>query len=225
MLVWLLPSTDVWVVPVDLAVFRSLNGVLTDTAWETRLWAFLNTRQFDLLAGIVMGLFFVLPGLVYRGRRSVEAVFEFAAVFFSFSLMRIVAETLSSPRLSPSRELYPNFHNLLELVPEWQCKVYSEHSFPSDHAAVVFVWAMYIVASSSRPGRWLAVPYALFISTPRLVGGAHWFTDVLLGSVPLALFGFSWGYFTPLRALGQRWGSRLASRLPFSSATEEKNSG
>lgn len=198
-----------------------------DSPGQARLWAYLNTRQFDLLAGVIMGLFFVLPVLGYPDwRRSVRAIFEFAAVFFSFSVFRVVAETLSAPRLSPSRALYPNFHNLLDLVPQWQAKVYSEHSFPSDHAAVVFVWALFIVHSSSSRGRWLAFLYALFISTPRLVGGAHWFTDVLFGSVPLALFGFSWGYYTPLRAWCGRWGDRVTARRTLQkSATDLEERG
>ena len=59
----------------------------------------------------------------------------------------------------------------------------------------------------------LAVPYALFITAPRLVGGAHWASDILLGSLPLAVLGFIWGYLTPLRERTHRWGTALDQKL------------
>lgn len=213
LLVWVIPATRAAIAPFDDWVFRQLNGSLTLSPAWAQMWAFLNTRKFDLLAGLLMGLFFVIPGLAYRGREWIVAGFEFAGVFLAFSLARLLVSGLSAPRPSPSRHHYPNFNSLLELVPGVEGKVFSDHSFPSDHAAVVFVWALFLLYSSRRPGRWLAVPYALLISTPRLVGGAHWVSDVLLGSVPLAAFGFSWGYFTPLRARLRALGEKLCVRL------------
>ena len=54
---------------------------------------------------------------------------------------------------------------------------------------------------------------ALFITAPRLAGGAPWASDILLGSLPLAVLGFIWGYQTPLRERTHRWGTALDQKL------------
>ncbi len=213
LLLWVMPSLQRNLPGLDEAAFRWLNGSLAASLSWAKLWAFLNTRTFDLIAGVVMGLFFLAPGLTYRGVREwLTAGFEFLGTFLGFSLIRAVSSALTAPRPSPSRHFFPNFNSLTELVPTIDSKVFSDHSFPSDHAAVAFVWALFLFSNSRRPGRFLALPYALFLSTPRLVGGAHWLSDVLFGSVALAGLGFAFGYHTPLRLAGYRVAQTLLQR-------------
>lgn len=210
---WLVPAVQSALFPLDEGIFKALNGSLASSTGWARLWAFLNTRKFDLMAGLVMGLFFLIPGLVYKGRELFAAGFEFLAIFLVSSVFRAVVSASVAPRPSPSHFYHPNFNNLLNMFPEIGAKVSAHHSFPSDHAVVVLIWMLFMLYSSKRPGRLLAVPYAMFISTPRLVGGAHWMTDILMGSIPLTLLGFAWGYFTPLRTLAHRAGVATASKI------------
>ena len=44
------------------------------------------------------------------------------------------------------------------------------------------------------------VGITILFSLPRLIGGAHWFSDDLVGGVFLALFSVAWVCYTPLGA-------------------------
>jgi len=68
----------------------------------------------------------------------------------------------------------------------------------------------------------LVLGITLLFMLPRLVAGAHWFSDDFVGGLLIALLTLGWGYCTPLgaqvAALLQwlaRAPMRLASRLPL----------
>jgi membrane-associated phospholipid phosphatase len=67
--------------------------------------------------------------------------------------------------------------------------------FPSDHTAFLFVWAGFCCFYGSRRYGIGAIAYACAMSLPRLVVGAHWFTDLGIGSSAVAITILSWAGF------------------------------
>ena len=98
---------------------------------------------------------------------------------------------------------------LTELFPTWEerwdLKDSATRSFPGDHASVLLIWAMFM-SFFARNWRLLLVwSMAAIFMLPRLVAGAHWGSDALVGGVFLALLGLAWSCFTPFAYKTSEW--------------------
>jgi membrane-associated phospholipid phosphatase len=83
-------------------------------------------------------------------------------------------------------------------IPWMKIKDGSSKSFPGDHGTTALLFA----ASFSYLAGWrlgiLASFYAAFLCMPRLITGAHWLSDVLVGSGTITMIFLSWAFCTPL---------------------------
>ena len=104
-------------------------------------------------------------------------------------------------------ELFPGWQGLL------QVKDASNRSFPGDHASVLMLWALFVSAFAAGARRWLAWGLAALFMLPRIVAGAHWLSDVLVGGTFLALTTVAWGLCTPYAALASGLADRAATPL------------
>jgi membrane-associated phospholipid phosphatase len=100
--------------------------------------------------------------------------------------------------LSPSLVLEP-VARLPELVPWMEAKWESKNSFPGDHAVAAFAFVGLSFILMDRKTAWLAALFGLLYSVPRLVSGAHWLSDELVGG-GIALF-VTLGWVTNIPAL------------------------
>jgi membrane-associated phospholipid phosphatase len=65
----------------------------------------------------------------------------------------------------------------------------SRRSFPGDHAMTLFLLCGFIFwLTKSIPFRIVTVVVTVFFTLPRLISGGHWLTDLLMGSLPIAIF-------------------------------------
>jgi membrane-associated phospholipid phosphatase len=91
------------------------------------------------------------------------------------------------------------FTNLAAKANWLKVKFKSPKSFPGDHA----VTALCLITGFSYLGRkrlvvaLTAVCYGIFLCLPRMVAGAHWLSDVLIGSGSIVTIGFSLAFFSP----------------------------
>lgn len=167
----------------DLATFLALNGSLAEPGvWQT-FWVVANSRYFDLVpASLLLGIY--ATWLFAEGIDAMRARFRLGVMMALFTvswLQLMMKSTLETLRDSPSL-VVEGAHRVGPMV-EWMPRVkdYSNHSFPGDHAAVGLLVALIVlhVADWKRGVGMLAV--ALFFSLPRLFGGGHWLTDVVVG--------------------------------------------
>ena len=104
-----------------------------------------------------------------------------------------------------------------ELFPGWQgllhVKDSSGRAFPGDHASVLMLWALFVSAFAGGWRRWLVWSLAALFMLPRVVAGAHWLSDVLVGGTFLALTTIAWGLCTPYAARAAALMDRLATPL------------
>jgi membrane-associated phospholipid phosphatase len=76
-------------------------------------------------------------------------------------------------------------------------KVHSSKSLPGDHATTALMFAIsYAYLVRGRLGL-LALLYGAFLCLPRLIVGAHWLSDIVVGSGCIVMLSISWAFFTP----------------------------
>lgn len=187
---------------LDHWVFAALNASLAEgTGWHL-FWAMANHRGADVLVMALFGL--LMLWFVVRGQRSTLA-HRFMMTTFTVGLTALslyLAEQVFGAlhRVSPSLTVEGAFR-LSESVTDFSFKDASYSTFPGDHGIglITLVTCLWFYAGSRLGviGVALALPFVL----PRLVVGAHWATDILVGSVSFAVVVLSITLATPLQAL------------------------
>ncbi len=186
----------------DIAVFKFLNHTLVGHPWVQVFWAFVNHKRVDLVEDAVFLLFFILAIKAApkknRLRRSAEFLF---CILLAGSIIYFVNRTLLRnhvliPRESPSLVVAPCIR-LSEEVPWLLVKDETIASFPGDHATTLLLFTVLYTFFAGRKLGFYALLYAVFRILPRLIVGAHWFSDVVVGSGCLVLFFLSFALCTP----------------------------
>ncbi|MCH8048174.1 MAG: phosphatase PAP2 family protein [Planctomycetes bacterium] len=199
---WITPATRQWWDRFDLALFRLLNDSLAlGHGWQV-FWAVANYRALDLLpAVLILGLFIVSiwgrPRDVQNQRWAVLAVLGGVLVVVPPLMELVVHQGLQYSRPSPTLVL-DDALRLSHLVPSINTKDTSRACFPGDHAYVLLTVMSFFWYVGRRRDALLASLLAAVFVLPRLVGGAHWATDILVGGGPAALLAGSWAFATPL---------------------------
>ena len=198
---------------LDNALFFALNGTLEEGyAWQW-FWAVTNTRAFDVFAGlIILGIFatfiFKNDGQ-YAARRT---AIGFVMTFFVLLAAQISKTFLDIDRTGPSL-LHDNVIRLSNIITSFKFKDASPSSFPGDHALVVMMVSVFFLVHTGKRLGLLMVALSLFLLTPRLVVGAHWLTDDIVGSGAVALIVSSWLMATPLQTSLINWLEPIAQKL------------
>ena len=88
---------------------------------------------------------------------------------------------------------------LSEALPSIAAKDAARFVFPGDHATVLIICATMITCFLPRAHAAAAWIVAVVFTAPRLVSGAHWLSDNLVGSVAVAGFVLTYVLATPLK--------------------------
>src|SRR6185369_8486193 len=104
---------------------------------------------------------------------------------------KLFSSYLIIPRTSPTRVVEDSIR-LSEMVPWLHVKDGSARSFPGDHGTTALLFsASYTILAGWRLGI-IALLYGAFLCLTRLITGAHWLSDVIVGSGCIAIFVLSW---------------------------------
>jgi len=190
---------------IDTPIFRFVNSWIKNSAFWQHFWAFANHKGADWIADAVFIWFFfwtiASTPLLERKRKIAESIF---ILLYGIIIILLANELLFRcilhiQRNSPSLVL-DNFTNLAEQVGWLKVKFKSPKSFPGDHAttALLFLAGFVYLARKQRIISYTAICFAVFLCLPRLVAGAHWATDILIGSGSIVTIFFSWAFYTPL---------------------------
>lgn len=207
---WLLPPFEGWWDAVDNLVFRFLNGSLDGPrSWQV-FWALANHRAVDLFSGSVFGLV-VLAWLwgetrqVQQWRCALLGALSISVVIFPFIFHEIIQLVFKFERWSPTM-VSEGAIWLTRQVPEIATKDASRFSFPGDHAFVLCSIVLFFIYLGARKMVAVTVLIAFVFMLPRLVSGAHWLTDNVMGGAVPALLVTAWMLATPA-------GATLAAKL------------
>jgi len=197
----LCPSTHFIWKHLDMWFFKVANGHLCIGKPVKLFWAFANHKYADWVEDVVIlycCCYYILKGdKETRLHRSAQILF---VVFFASSIILFnklfLSEGVFHSRLSPSI-IFDSCIRLSQELPWLKIKDFSPYSFPSDHGVTAILVGLHIGYLLKGKMKTFIYFYSTFLCLPRMVVGAHWLTDTLVGSFSISLFFFSWILFTP----------------------------
>lgn len=205
------PSRALWD-QFDLQLFALLNEPVHGAGLWAKAWAIGSMRPVDMGVGVLMLAVMLKANLVFSAAQVRKALYAFLAALFVMLLFRVgfaeLVKLMGWQRPSASL-VVEGAARLTELFPAWEerwdMKDSATRSFPGDHASVLLIWAMFM-SFFARNWRLLLVwTMAVIFMLPRLVAGAHWGSDALVGGVFLATLALAWGCFTPFAYKASEW--------------------
>ena len=200
---WLSPWSRPYWDLLDRYAFFALNSWVQKSLFWQNFWAFSGSSNMDWISDGVMALFFILPlkgaTAAQKKRKVAELIFSTLLVFTTTQIINIALfhRLIQFSRKSPTL-IYEGAFRLSHAIGSILVKDHSSTSFPSDHATTALLFATIIYhLVGYRLKSLLAIFYALFLCLPRLIAGAHWISDVLIGSLSIALVISSSVFATP----------------------------
>lgn len=194
---WLVPPTAQLWQRVDEGLFLWLNGTLVGHELWQKVCAFFCYRRLDyafatFLATLAVNMLFQDGWRGFIPRAVAFAVAGLAMTLLVPLIHTAIHDLIGFNRLSPSLIIEPKV---------WLSHLYdhgsrirdqSPSSFPADHALQFTFWTLFLWSYGGRRVGLSAAIFGLLFSLPRLISGAHWLTDQLVGSLSIALILWSW---------------------------------
>jgi membrane-associated phospholipid phosphatase len=202
-ILWVVPYFRSFIYFCDHKAAYFFNECISAHLFFQNMWAFFNTRIFDVVHDFVM-LAFILPYIFFSKKKSKKERFLEIVVLIFFSVVcamfwnrLMVQKIFHLGRMSPLAVL-PNLVNINDLISWTKIRNVSCASFPGDHGSTVFMFviSMFHLVGYRRAA--LALLFSIPVLLARLVVSGHWLSDIVLGSIPLALFNLGWLFYTPL---------------------------
>lgn len=212
---FLLPTKEVWQW-VDTSCFVALNSSIEHHPLQQAFWAVFNIKITDLFgASFLFGCFLLY---VFEGeeqeRRKRLAQLIYALVWFEISILFCkqcltpLCEHFHVSRHSPTVVLKAS--TMLSQVAPWaKIKSTSYFCFPADHACIVFQWCAFLWFFAGWKRGLLTSLFSTLFLLPRLISGAHWLSDLLVGSGSIILVALAYALYTPLYP----WAMRILYRI------------
>ena len=101
------------------------------------------------------------------------------------------------PVSHPSPTLFFEDINRLTQLTDVVTKDAARNSFPGDHGMMLMIFAAFMARYFGRKAFIAAVVFVIVFSAPRIMSGAHWFSDIYMGSLAIACITLSWFLLTP----------------------------
>lgn len=198
------PTTALYWKKIDVAVFRFLNNSLEGRDTWQLFWAFANHKNADWIEDAIIlcfSFFYIRQATKeQQNRRKAEILFS---ILFAFIVVFLVSKSLVGRwmdihRLSPTCVL-DECIRLSKEIPWLHIKDKSQHSFPGDHGVTALYFAStFYYLGGWRFGLWASL-YAGFLCIPRMIAGAHWFSDIVVGAGSIVIFCNSLVFYTPFQ--------------------------
>ena len=190
---WIMePFKSFWV-QLDTASFFFLNSWIKTSSFWQNFWALINHKYTDWVFDIVM-LSFYIPYIFIgekktRLERAKNVLICIIAMALTILLINryVARKWIHFHRMSPSL-VFTHAPRLSEIVTWIKIKVTSRDSFPGDHGTTACIFAISTYLLMGRKIGLIGALVSTFFILPRLIVGAHWLSDVLVGSLSIALF-------------------------------------
>ncbi|MDP6046036.1 MAG: phosphatase PAP2 family protein, partial [Phycisphaerae bacterium] len=178
-----------------------VNGSLMAPGLWRDILAVVNSRLFDLVPAVLMVViysFFVFSGAKQEMRKRI-ALGLFMSIYMFVSVQTMSNLVFRFERTSPTKTKSVSPSIRISKLYNWELKDSSKHSFPGDHATVLLIFNGF-VGFYGRKKRYIipALATATIFSLPRIISGAHWLSDIMVGSFSTALVFLPIALYTPL---------------------------
>ncbi|MBN3080223.1 phosphatase PAP2 family protein [Pectobacterium polaris] len=192
---WYLPENHGFWLTLDSHIFFYFNRLLVDSPAFLHLVAITNNRAFDGFALVAMGLLylsFYLKATSTERRRLLVLGF---IMLLTAVVLNQAGHLLPVQHASPT--LYFSDVNRVSDLTGIPTKDASSDSFPGDHGMMLMIFAAFMLRYFTRTAFAIGLAIMVIFSLPRIMIGAHWFTDIAVGSLSVVLVGLSWWLLTP----------------------------
>ncbi|MBC8944615.1 MULTISPECIES: phosphatase PAP2 family protein [Xenorhabdus] len=206
---WYLPENHGFWFHIDSAIFHYFNEKLQPNSKFALFVAIVNVRAFDVISLLCMGLLYysAFRKQDYAGKRR---LFMLGLVMLITAvIINQIGHQIPVSRPSPTLT-FENVNRVNEMT-SLHTKDASGDSFPGDHGLMLLIFSCFILRYISRGTFFIALLIMITFALPRIMAGAHWFTDIVVGSLSLTLIGMSWVLLTPLSDIMAAW---LDKKLP-----------
>lgn len=193
---WYLPVNHGFWFQLDKNIFYWFNDRLLTNKPLLWLLAITNFRAFDGVSLLAMGGLY----LHFWRRETPPGRRRLLAIGIAMLICAVVLNQLGHliPVSHPSpTKFFPDVNHVTKLtgIP---AKDASADSFPGDHGMMLMIFACFMLRYFTRRAFMIALAIVVVFASPRIMIGAHWFTDVVVGSLSVVLVGMSWCLMTPL---------------------------
>ncbi|MDU4093565.1 MAG: phosphatase PAP2 family protein [Pantoea sp.] len=192
---WFLPADHGAWFGIDKGIFFWFNQHMATSHAFAMLLAITNYRGFDAVSLLAMGLLY----WSFWRRETPEGRRRMLAIGICMLLTAVVLNQLG--HLLPVKHSSPTlFFDQAYRVSELTgipAKDASKDSFPGDHGMMLIIFACFMLRYFGKGAFAMALVIVVLFSLPRIMAGAHWFTDVAVGSLSVVLVGLSWWLITP----------------------------
>lgn len=192
---WYLPPEHGFWFALDKGIFFGFNDQMVDHHGFALLVAITNFRGFDAVSLLAMGLLY----LWFWRRETPQGRRRMLAIGITMLLTAVILNQLG--HLLPVKHASPtlffdNVHRVSELtgIP---AKDASRDSFPGDHGMMLIIFTCFMWRYFGFRAFLMGLLIVVLFSLPRVMAGAHWFTDIAVGSLSVVLVGLSWWLLTP----------------------------
>ncbi|WP_168405979.1 phosphatase PAP2 family protein [Erwinia amylovora] len=192
---WYLPADHGLWFTIDKTIFYWFNTHMVTSPALLWLVAMTNFRAFDGVSLLAMGglYFWFWRRETPAGRRRMFAIG--ITMLISAIGLNQLGHLIPVSHPSPTR-FFPDVNHVAELT-GIATKDSAADSFPGDHGLMLMIFACFMLRYFTRGAFAVAVFIVLLFALPRVMIGAHWFTDIAVGSLSIALVGMSWWLLTP----------------------------
>ena len=194
---WYLPVNHGFWFPVDSGIVHFFNEQLVKSKVILWLVAITNTRAFDGCSLLAMGCLMLSFWLKEdaTGRRRIILI-GLVMLLTAVVINQLAQGLMPVKRSSPSL-FFPNIHRVSELL-NISTKDASKDSFPGDHGMMLLIFASFMLRYFGKKAFAVALIIVVVFAFPRVMIGAHWLTDIVVGSLSAVLIGVPWVLMTPL---------------------------
>ncbi len=193
---WYLPANNGFWFVLDKNIFYYFNDMLLPGSSFLYIVGITNLRVFDIISFLAM---LTLYGYYYRkydkvGRRKMWLLG--IVIILTAVIINQLGHLIPVQHCSPTG-FFEKVSRVSEMLPI-NTKDYSRDSFPGDHGLMLMIFAGFMLRYFGKRAFAISCVILVIFVLPRIMAGAHWFTDIAVGSLSIAMFGLSWVLLTPI---------------------------
>jgi len=196
---WLTPSLMFWT-DLDDTVFFLTNAWLNEDREGWVLFvATTNHRLFDVFSFLVLLAIYIWA--INRDPNPHQRMLRWGGIGLTMLLSAVfIAQgfRMAVPYGHPSPTLVHESAYLVSEMVDFSTKDSSANSFPGDHGVNLFLFSAFMWHFAGLRVMLVSAVFAVLLSAPRILSGAHWFSDIFFAALTINLFVAPWILLTPV---------------------------
>jgi membrane-associated phospholipid phosphatase len=177
---------------IDLSIAISFNAFFKDKLFLQKIVAFVNSRYGDWSYETIVAFIYIFSAFKKDKEERKKTLFFLLIVIAITVLVQIgvnsiiCRKVLSLSRLSPSHVFnlpvdfsvfnFPHNH------------IFTNHSFPSDRSTTLIICVLFSFSFLKKFPASLILILSIISASSRLIVGAHWMSDIILGGFIISFF-------------------------------------